>query len=277
MELLKPTNDYVFKKIFGKSGNEDILIDLLESIMNVKIKQIEIQKDATLERTIEDNKLGILDIKATLNNNTIVDLEMQVSNNHNVIERALFYLSGMYHDSLMKSEDYRNSNKTVVIFIMDFDYFNEGPFHEIAYMKREYENIILTDKFEIHLIQLPKFKKKCTRISKAVEEWLTFINVKRIGEMNMPDFKNKMVQKAMKELETLSGDEEQRRLAELRDKAIRDENDGRTYEREQGKIEGKLEGKTEIVKNMLKNKLDIELICKVTGFTKQEIEQIKNK
>lgn len=183
MELLKPTNDYVFKKIFGKSGNEDILIDLLESIMNVKIKQIEIQKDATLERTIEDNKLGILDIKATLNNNTIVDLEMQVSN----------------------------------------------------------------------------------------------INVKRIGEMNMPDFKNKMVQKAMKELETLSGDEEQRRLAELRDKAIRDENDGRTYEREQGKIEGKLEGKTEIVKNMLKNKLDIELICKVTGFTKQEIEQIKNK
>lgn len=29
--------------------------------------------------------------------------------------------------------------------IMDFDYFDEGPFHEKAFLKREYENIILTD------------------------------------------------------------------------------------------------------------------------------------
>ena len=84
MEKLKVTNDFVFKKLFGKQENEELLKDLLEAI-------IEVQKEASLEKTLELNKMGILDIKATLNNNTIVNIEMQVQDQKDIIERSLFY------------------------------------------------------------------------------------------------------------------------------------------------------------------------------------------
>ena len=37
---LKVTNDYIFKKIFAKKGNESILKDLLNSILQIKIETI---------------------------------------------------------------------------------------------------------------------------------------------------------------------------------------------------------------------------------------------
>lgn len=36
---LKLTNDYIFKRVFSKKGNEDLLIDLLESILEIKIEK----------------------------------------------------------------------------------------------------------------------------------------------------------------------------------------------------------------------------------------------
>ena len=34
------TVDYAFKRVFGKNGNESILKDLLESILNIEIKKV---------------------------------------------------------------------------------------------------------------------------------------------------------------------------------------------------------------------------------------------
>ena len=40
---LLPSNDKIFKNTFAKKGNEDILIDLLESILEVKIDNIAVK------------------------------------------------------------------------------------------------------------------------------------------------------------------------------------------------------------------------------------------
>lgn len=66
MEKLRVTNDYVFKKIFAKKGNESILKNFLIAVLEIPIEKIEVVKEAQLERKIETNKLGVLDIKATL-------------------------------------------------------------------------------------------------------------------------------------------------------------------------------------------------------------------
>ena len=93
MEILKPSNDYVFKKIFGQKKNIEILKDLLKAILpNIEIKALIIQKDVTLERKLMENKLGILDITATLEDNTVVNIEMQVANEYNIVETFLIFL-----------------------------------------------------------------------------------------------------------------------------------------------------------------------------------------
>ena len=40
VDMLPLSNDYVFKRIFGKGGNEKILKSLLEAILKINIKKI---------------------------------------------------------------------------------------------------------------------------------------------------------------------------------------------------------------------------------------------
>lgn len=273
MSRLKPTNDFVFKKIFGEAKNKDLLKDLLEAILtDIKIYDVEINKDVSLERKIITEKLGILDIVATLDDGTKVDIEMQVKNYYNTVERSLFYATGVYHENLQSGEDYINIPRSISIWITDYNVFDDGPFHERARLKRDFENKILTDKFQFHYIQLPKFKEKCKQISSKLDEWLTFIRNENLEEIRM--INNKNVKKAEEELEYLTGDEEIKRLAFLREKAIRDEMAAMAKARKEGKEEGKKEAKKEYAKKMLAENMDINLIIKITGLTKEEIENL---
>ena len=221
---LKVTNDYIFKKIFAKKGNESILKDLLNSILQIKIKSIEVISDANLERQLESNKLGILDLKAKLDEETIVNIEIQIINRYNMIERTLFYWSGLYYNVLQKGVDYKEIKKVIAINILDYNEFEEGPYHEIAKLRREYLYKILTDKIEIHFIQIPKFKKQRKDMKTKLDMWMDFISQIDEKEVKNAMSKNKEIKKAQEEYEYLTGDEEERRIAFLREKAIRDEN-----------------------------------------------------
>lgn len=87
----------------------------------------------------------------------------------------------------------------------------------------------------------------------------------------------------MNELEKISEDEELRMIAELREKAIRDEQnglrharkEGREQGREQGREEGLKEGKIDIARKMLEKNMDIDTICELTGLERKEILKLK--
>ena len=81
---------------------------------------------------------------------------------------------------------------------------------------------------------------------------------------------NEKVKKAEEELEYLSGDEAERRIAYLRETAELDRRFAMTGARDQGRKEEKLE----IAKKMLAEKMDIDVIIKITGLTKEEIEKL---
>ncbi len=93
---------------------------------------------------------------------------------------------------------------------------------------------------------------------------------------------NKNIKKAEEELEYLTGDEETRRLAYLREKAIRDEIDAMSKARREGKAEGIAEGIEKgrieeqkiLAKKMLEENININTIIKITGLTKEEIEKL---
>ena len=245
-------------------GNEDILKDFLIAVLEITIAKIEIIKDTHLERTTQENKIGILDIKATLNNNITVNIEMQIRNQYNMIDRTLYYWANLYSNSLYKKQNYKDNNKTITINILEFNIFKEGPYHEKCMIRRDYNNEILTQDLEIHFIQIPKCKKE--DVKTKLDQWVQYIgNVSEEG-VNIAMKENKEIRKAQEELEYLSGDEEERRIAELREKAIRDEVTN---------IEGAKEEKTiEIAKKMLKEKIQINKIMKITGLTKEDIEKL---
>lgn len=280
MSELKLTNDFIFKKVFGKQGNESILKNFLEAILKIKIEKIEVRPEVELEKELINDKTGILDIEAIIDEETIIDIEMQMRDQYNMIERSLFYWAGLYHNVLKKNEEYEENRKAITINILNFNLFKEGPYHEIVELKRKYKNIKLTDKLEMHFIQLEKFKQEGRKKeNRELWNWLTFISNKDKKEVEKIMEENKEIKKAQEEVEYLTGDEATRRIAFLREKAERDYKTNILGARKEGIKEGEKEGarkeKKKIAKEMLTKGLDSELIKEITKLSEKEIEDLK--
>ena len=297
-ERMQLTVDYAFKRVFGKNGNESILKDLLESILNIEIKSITIQ-NPEIPKNMKDGKIGVLDVRAELNGDEITEVEMQVQDQHNIDKRSPTYLTKIYSDQLKEGEQYIEVKKVVVINILNFNYYKRNSYHSVARMmfeeSKENEKVdlgyIVEDKYatkdlEMHFIELPKFRKKDPDMSNKLEQWLCLICDEE-DKIKMAESKNEEIEKAKKELEKLAMNPEDRELYELRLKAIRDEMnirysgyvdgkaDGMAEGEAKGRAEGKNERNIEIAKNMLKENVNIQFISKMTGLNLEEIEKLK--
>ena len=140
---LSMKNDYVFKRMFAKKGNEEYLKEFLSSVLGIKICEIEVEHDIALEKDIKEEKLGILDVKAKLYDGIEVDIEIQIKDYSNIIERTTFYATRMISSSIKAGEDYSRIKPVIVVAILNFDYF---PFEEhitktvtVADKRREYQ------------------------------------------------------------------------------------------------------------------------------------------
>ena len=119
--LLNPKLDYVFKRIFGYVGNENITKSLLNSILNVKIEKLTLDVNPILEKDLFDDKIGILDIKAKLNDETLCDIEMQIVDKKDIEKRVLFYWSKLYSQELKSGSNYSSLKKTIIILFVDYE------------------------------------------------------------------------------------------------------------------------------------------------------------
>ena len=273
------TEDYIFKRVFGKKGNEDILKDLLESILEININKIEVIVGPEVEKVKIEDKLGIIDLKATINENTTIDIEIQVKDNHNMIERSTFYIAGLYHTGLKAGGVYESNNKVVGINILMFNIFEWKKFHSKGLIKEDELNRIMTDKLELHFLELPKVLKSKNEGSKKLRQWLEFIYNKRKGEIEMAVKENENIAKAQQEYEYLIGDAAVQRLAFLRNKWESDHNSEMAWERREaekrGEKIGEIKEQKKIVKEMIKKNMQEDIILEVTKITKEELERIK--
>ena len=91
----------------------------------------------------------------------------------------------------------------------------------------------------------------------------------------MAEEKNKVIKEAKKEVEYLTGDEEVKRLAELREKWEMDRNSEIGQAQKEGEAKGKAKEKLEIAKSMLKDGMDLEMVMKYTGLSKDKVLNLK--
>ena len=295
-DYLKPNNDVVFKRLFGKTGNEKLVKDFLEAVLNTTIRSVELGKETQLLPEKIDDKLGILDVKVSLNDGTLVDVEMQNLNHGFIEKRMTYYLSQLYTSELTKGKKYSELNKAIVIAILNFDYFEElKEYHTIWKMTETSNKNKFLEEQEIHFIELPKFLRSNVNTDRKLDQWLLFIDYSRRELIKMAEDKNNMIKEAQEQYNYLTGDEDMQRIAFLRRKYELDYNSGLDYAKQQGMKDGYVEGKKkgmergrkegmeegskkekiEIAKKMLDKKMDIAIISEITGLTIEEINNIK--
>ena len=277
-----PKMDIIFQAIFGEVGSENITKDFLEKILKRKIEKISLDKNPILRRELKDDKLGVLDIITELDGKEKCNIEMQLIDKNNIIERMLYYWSKMYTRQIKAGDDYNKLEKTIVILIADF---NIKGLEEVEYHStwkiietNSVKKLILTDKFELDIIELLKIKGRENEKDQLLD-WLIFLENPESERVTRKMEENENLKEAVEKLDRISEDEKMQRIIELREKAIRDEHaiyaKGVDDGIEEGKAKGAREKQIEIAKSMLKENMDIEMIIKITGLTKQEIEKLQ--
>lgn len=232
-----------------------------------------------------DDKVGILDIKAKIDNEINCDIEVQVVDRKNIEKRILFYWSRMYNKSVKAGKDYDTLEKGIVILISDYEL--DGLKEIKKYITKwnireeEYQKIILTDVMEIYIIELPKFKKYEEKTNNNIlDSWVKFMNEPEVENMG----ENKALDKARKVLEEISQDEHEVYLAELREKYIMDQKaiEDAGYDKglkagiEEGIEKGIEKTIIDIAKKMIKQNIDETVINKVTGLSIKKIKKLKD-
>lgn len=297
VEMLPLSNDYVFKRIFGKGGNEKILKSLLEAILKINIQKIEIKNPEIPKESIEE-KLSILDIKAEINENTIIDIELQVGNTTAIERRLVVYNAKLIAGEIKVSEKYQTAKDTIVICIINDNVIKRNAYlslamlkyektEEIRYVNMEYEKEeeYLTDMVKYYIIELPKFKTKKPKVADLLEKWLYVIG----GDQKMmEEYKkeNEEIKEAVKQLKEMSADEYERELYEIRERSRLTYNtemyearrkgveEGKKIGEKRGEKRGEQKEKREIAKKMKEEGIDIQVIQRITELTKKEIENI---
>lgn len=285
-EALLPTNDLIFKGIYGKEGSERITEDFIKAFLGLDIKIEKLEDSEPLDINAIDKKAGVLDVLVTNKDGSKVNLEMQINNLVGVEERFAFYGFELFTEQFRKGKIYTDAKKTIGILILKNDYsrFKNYEDHILTWHLREkkYHDLILTDKVELCIISLEKIKKKIANGEISDKEkisiWTKFLlTPQELKEDELED--NKEVKEANEKYNEILEDDKTRRLAVKRHLALMEmaaaEDDGFQKGKEEGTTKGRNEAQREIAKKLLKKGMDIEEIVEISGLTKEEIEKLK--
>ena len=277
--ILQPKNDVVFKALFSR-GKPRITQAMLEAILKMKIDKLELDKSTDLLNENADDKNGRLDLRAIINGNTECDIEVQLTSNDNIAERFVYYWAKMYAANLKIGDTYSDLRKTISIIILDDDFKltkNLGK-PQTTWKIRESENthLILTDYFEIIIIEIPKVLKAYHKNpNDEVLQWMLFLDNPEKEEVTRIMEENKDIKEAKEELDRISQDDILRRKALNRTLEIADRLQLKK-EAEEALEKGKKEKTNEIVKRMKDADLSIEQIAQIVELKVDEVKAILN-
>ncbi len=258
--------------------DEQARIGFLSAILKLNPSDIRNTQilNTNLRKLHDNEKQGILDVRILMNDDTEIDIEIQLSILNVWADRALFYLAKMYTEQINSGEDYTIFKKCVSISILDFELFKDTPeFYSCFHIREDTRHAIYTDKMEFHVLELPKLPKELREDSNDIELWGKFISAERKEEFDVLAEKNTYIDSAYQHLQLISQDKQKRMEYEAREKAVRDYNQGLLEAREAGKIEGREETTICIAKNLLSSGFSVDMIAKTTGLSVEQIKTLK--
>ena len=251
------TNNYMFRYILQK--NEKVLKGLICSLLHLRpeqIQKVEIKNPINLSGDVSGKEF-ILDINVMLNDNTLINLEMQVANEYNWPERSLSYLCRSY-DQLYSGQDYIEVLPVIHIGFLDFTLHPKEPEFYATYKMLNVKNhLVYSDKFILSVVNLNQIKLATAEDKDfCIDYWARIFKAETWEEIKMLVNENENIQEAMLEaLESLyvaNSDEIVRQQCRAREDAERME---RTLQRDLKLLQDTVDSQAEEIQSM-KSRID---------------------
>ena len=234
---IRMTNDYLFHALFQEDN--EALKGFVCALLKLDAGQV---KSAVVINPIElgtsvGDKEFILDIKVLLDDRAIINLELQVINQHNWPERSLSYLCRAF-DNLNPGEGCQRVKPVVHIGLLDFTLFPKFPeFYATHRLMNVKNHMIYSDKLQLSVVDL-------THIDLATEEdmqhridcWAAFFKAATWEEIEMIAQRDENIAKAANTVWKLSQEDKIRLQCEAREDYYRNQRDMEIYMEKQAGI-----------------------------------------
>ena len=162
--------------------NEIVRKAFLSDILGIPEEEIRTARllNPFLRKRYKKQKLGILDILLELNDDTRINIEIQLKASSSWDRRQIFYLSKLFTSDLKVGENYSRLKRCIGISILDFNLTDRPEYHSIYFLQDEKGNRF-SDVFEIHTIEL----KKKLMGNEAADDWIRLFNAESEEDLEM--------------------------------------------------------------------------------------------
>jgi predicted transposase/invertase (TIGR01784 family) len=263
LKIFPPTWDFAFKNIFG--DDEQVLLDFVNSVFEDKkerkVKKVIFQNSELVKDSASD-KASRLDVKALLDDETYVNIEIQIANKDGFEKRALYYWSKLYEDQIGEGDDYLLLKKSICINILCFNLIKNDRFHNMYVVKNREDNEPFLSDFEVHFLELPKWADKSYDEMTKLEKWALFLKAPDVKVLEDLSMQEPIFGRAYQKLKYVSQDKAARERYEAEMKYQLDFNTAIHAQ------------KQEIARNLKSLGTSIEVIVTATGLPKNEIEKL---
>ncbi|MHB0799149.1 Rpn family recombination-promoting nuclease/putative transposase [Bacillus thuringiensis] len=292
--------DFAFKQLFGTKGNEEILMRFLNEVLQKSlvspITSVSLE-DPHLHKEYKEDKLSIMDVRATLGTGELVNIEIQLANKHDIQKRSLYYWSKLYASQMQEGMPYSELQKSITINVLDFVlYPNQEHFQTTGILWDVEKEIRISEDIEIHYIEMPKIiaqwrEEQVNPWHDSLVRWLLLLAANE--DQNLTDTleaiameQDETLQKAIDKWDNMSHNQAFRREYEAREKALLDEKAAVAHAKAIGKKEGLQQGLEEglekgleqgisqLVRNMSNRGATPEEIAGLTGLEIKEVQRI---
>ena len=198
MKLIPLKYDFCIKEVME---NEIVRKHFISDVLGIPLADIKSVRmmNTFLWKRFRNQKQGILDIQLALNDDTKINIEMQMTQKAHWKKRTVFYLAKMFTADLRRGEAYKKAKKCIAITILDFNIDGRREYHNIYMLRDQYGNLY-TDIIELHTIELKKSPNK--EQPSPLDEWHSLFNAETEEELDMikSGTKNLGILEAIKEL-----------------------------------------------------------------------------
>ena len=277
-KYINPFTDYGFKRLFGEEPNKDLLLDFLNELLKEEqgeITELTYLKNENLSTT-ELNRKAIFDLYCTNERSEKFIVELQKTKQKFFKDRTLYYSTFPIREQAVIGSDWNFELKKVyTIAILDFVFDeDQNEPNKLRYdikLTDIQTKKVFYDKLTFIYLEMPKFNKIAEDLETRFDKWLFILKnlhkLERIPEKLRENIFLKLFETA--EIAKFSPSEYQEYEDSL--KYYRDIKNSLDTAREEGERKKQIE----IAITGLKEGLSVEIIMKLTGLTKEEIEKLK--
>jgi len=255
--------DFAFKKVFGSTGNEIVLIGLLNALLRLRspIAKVQILNPYN-DKDFEDDKLSILDLRAEDEHGRIFTIEVQLSARPGLIQRVVFYGCEVYAGQLMEGQDYSELKPVYTICLYRGVLWPQDVTYQHRFQLADVETgRILEETVAIHLVELFKYNLQEAELATATtsDRWLYWLlhSHEYTSEELLKLFPELAIQQATRSLNDINLITKDKQMYDLRKKAEIDYHWGLTAAKKEGIEIGEARGEARGIVKALQEILGI--------------------